>query len=335
MKIKPQKVSFRTKGSHRQGMGDIMGSLALAEEFKLQRHLVTFIIDNDIEAIHALKKTEYEFFVVKNSNEKEAWRGKYYDISIVNQLTTSYRQLSVIKGHSKLLVTIDDTGSASKKIASLRINPLYYDKGARCDSKYIPLNRFFQGAHKQRKSIRSNMGRILVTMGGSDTYGFTPQVVKALQIYHRDVDIKIIAGPAFKHSSILNNVISKLKRRFDIFHNVSIRAMCKWIQWADIAICGGGNTLFEMACCGTPAIVICGEPFEEETAYRLAKMGFGKVLPFNKKLDLFKINNLMNDLEDRKIRIVQSKNGKAMVDGMGTKRIFDDILTLRKGVNNK
>lgn len=325
--VEKKLICFRTKGNHKQGMGDVISSLSIAEEFRLKGHLLSFIIDNDSEAITLIKKFGYNFIVVKN-NEGKIWRKKYFDMVIANQLTSPYEQLFLIRQHCRKLVTIDDTGPVSRKLADLRINPLYYVEDAHCNIKYIPLNRVFQKTHKQKKIVKDNVEHILISMGGSDTYGFTPQILKILSDYSGDdTKISVIIGQAFKHNYELKRVITSSKRKFNIFRSIESETMRRLISSADLAICAGGNTLFEMACCGTPAIIICGEPFEKETAYRMRDMGFGKVIGFNKRLSSRKLTVLLNLMRDRRIRAAQSRIGRKLIDGKGAGRIVKMALS--------
>lgn len=322
-------ICFRTKGNHKQGMGDVMGSIAVAEEFRTRGLFPSFMVDNDEEALKAVQKAGFPAKGVACGCENSAWDKEYFDIVIVNQLDTPLQQLTVIRDHCRCLVTIDDTGDASRRLADLRINPLYYDQCAHCDPCYIPLHPFFQNAHEESRTIRERVGRILVTLGGSDTYGLTPQILDALSGYQPDVEIAVIIGPAFKHDKELGTVLSNKGGRFDtLLRSLDIEAMCKWMQWADLAVCAAGNTLFEMACCGTPVIVVCGESFEEETAFRIEKSGFGKVVPFNTRLDITKFRALINEFHDCAVRERHSQTGKRLVDGMGIKRIADKTLSL-------
>jgi len=317
------KICFRTKGNHKQGMGDVTGSLALAEEFKSRDCQVSFLIDPDTETVDLIKTSDYEFHLIAK-NSTDALDNLIFDIVIVNQLNTSSEELSWLKGHGRKLVTIDDVGEPSRRLADLRINPLYFDEDALCDIRYIPLHAVFGRAHRQAKTINPRIANILVTMGGSDTYGFTPQILGALS----DIDayVTVILGSAFKHYEELKKVIAQSKRSFEIRNSIDIETMCQCIEEADLAICGAGNTLFEMACCGTPVIVICNEPFEEETAYRLEQKGFGRVIPFNETLDQIKLKDFLRQYETKEIRETQSKTGMSLIDGMGTKSSVDKIL---------
>jgi spore coat polysaccharide biosynthesis predicted glycosyltransferase SpsG len=314
-------------------MGDVTGSLAIADEFKRRRHNITFIVDRDPEAQMAIRNRGYRFIPVIGKSESRAWGRRHFDIAIVNQMSNTLDLLKCAKAHCNMLVTIDDTGTASKKMADLRINPLYYTAGALCDPKYIPLETDFQKAHRNRQVCRK-VKKVLVTMGGSDTYGYTPQILPVISKNAGGCEIAVIIGPAFKHHKELNSALAKAGRKFSVLHAVTHKEMKKWILWADLAICAGGNTLFEMACCGTPAVVIASEPFEEETAYRLAKTGFGKVVGFNKKLDAAKLRRYMREFAAVRERSRHSKAGMRLVKGLGTVHIVDSIVKRHRQATN-
>jgi spore coat polysaccharide biosynthesis predicted glycosyltransferase SpsG len=306
-------------------MGDVMGSVAIAKKFTAAGHGVTFIINNDKEAVKIITRNGFKYIRAMDKDEKAAWGDAIFDVAIVNQLTNTFPVLSIARKHCKKLVTIDDVGPAAKKMADLSINPLYYISGACCDTKYIPLDPIFQNAHNRKKVIRKDVKHILVTMGGADTYGFTPGIIDALKVCADRAAVIIVIGPAFKHDKALERALAKSRLKFTIRHAISTVDMCKLIEWADLVICGGGNTLFEAACCGTPSIVICCEPFEEETAYRIEKMGFGKVIPFEKRLDRSKVAIFVNAMQDMAIRRKHSCLGKRCVDGRGVDRILADV----------
>jgi len=330
-----QGICFRTKGNHNQGMGDVMGSLAIADELRRRGYSVVFLIDNDIEAAAAIRKMGFTFFTAAEfSTEEEAWISIHYDAVVVNQLSTPVERLSIIKRHCDVLVTLDDTGEASRKLADLRINPLYYDKGAYCDPCYVPLHTVFMEAHNKTKYIHETVRNLLVTLGGSDTYGLTPQIIGALSTHGVDIQITVVVGPAFAHHCELEKALLNSKREFSLQHAVDIGTLCYLIQKADLAICAAGNTLFEMACCGTPVAVICGEPFEEETAYRLEKLGFGIVMPFNTTVDQELLQKVLGKLEPLEIRQSQSRRGKELIDGKGIERIADMIESILRSEQN-
>lgn len=324
-------VCFRTKGSHKQGMGDVTGSLAIADELLRRGFSPSFIIDNDAEAVQAVSSAGFRIEAVVTGEEEAAYAGRHFNAIVVNQLNTPYETLRVIKRHCEMLVTIDDTGDASRGLADLRINPLYYDEGALCDTGYIPLHPEFQEAHGMEREVSDELRHILVTMGGSDTYGLIPQIIRMLSAYPSSTYITVITGPAFKHDKELQEALADAERAFTVYHSVDAAGMRRWMQWADAAICAAGNTLFEMACCGTPAAVLCGEPHEEETAYRLQSLGFGIVMPFSPALNKELLKESLERLASRKMREAQSVQGRKLIDGKGIIRIVDALERLMAG----
>ena len=320
-------ILFRTKGNHKQGMGDVMGSLAIAEAFREgnNQDKISFIIDNDPEAIQEISARGYKINIVENIEQEISYfQNNHPDVIIVNMLKNDMVRLKLLKQNAKLLVTIDDSGTAAK-LSDIRINPLYYTDDAINDPRYIALGKEFICANKNNKIIKDKVETILITQGGSDTYGFTPKIINALNEIEESVHINVVVGPAFKNYKELYGVTNKSKRHFNLIHNA--QNMCQLIQDADLAITGGGNTMFEIACLGVPAIVVCGDTFEEETANRMEKLGVMINLGFGltvSERDIFeKTKSLMGE---KNRRIEMSRSGQRLVDGRGAEKIVEEIL---------
>jgi spore coat polysaccharide biosynthesis predicted glycosyltransferase SpsG len=327
-------ILFRTKGNHKQGMGDVVGSLAIADAFqnRSSQDKISFLIDNDPEAIQEINTRGYKINVVENIEQEISYfQNNHPDTIIVNMLKNDMVLLKLLKQNAKLLVTIDDSGAAAK-LSDIRINPLYYTDDAINDPGYIALGKEFICANKNSKIIKYKVGNILITQGGSDTYGLTPKIINALNEIEESVHINVVVGPAFKNYEELDEVIKKSKRHFNLIHNA--QNMCQLIQNADLAITGGGNTMFEIACLGVPAIVVCGDTFEEETADRMDKWGIVDNLGFGLNVSQKKILKKTRLLmKDTKKRSEMSINGRKRIDGRGAERVvqlINDNLSQRK-----
>ena len=106
---------------------------------------------------------------------------------------------------------------------------------------------------------------------------------------------------------------------FNILHTVT--NMCELMQQSDLAITGGGNTMFELACVGVPGIVLCGEEFEEETADRIEKYGIVENLGFGGRVSPERIYERVHLLmEDKSRRSEMSRRGQELIDGRGAER---------------
>lgn len=309
-------------------MGDVTSSLALAEEFKNQGHEIFFMINNNKNVMNLVSQRAFEGTIAESIAEiGKALNQNTFDITILNQLNTSQDETMALKSHSKMLVTIEDTGIGAQ-LADLRFNILYPIDNSISDFKFIPLAHSFQNKHSIPKLIKEKVENILITQGGSDTYGFTPKIIKALYAIPADININVIIGPNFSHNIELNEMLDNAPRKFNLIsgkHDLS-----DLMLESDLAISAGGNTLFELACLGVPAIVICGEPFEVGTADRIEKEGFGINLGFGEYLDKKDIYNEVNKLIcDTALRSKMSKKGKDLIDGKGITRIVDNILKIK------
>ena len=168
------------------------------------------------------------------------------------------------------------------------------------------------------------MENILITQGGSDTYGFTPKIIKALSFIPTDISVNVILGSNFSHDIELENVLSKSPRKFNIIKGKN--NLSDLMLETDLAISAGGNTLFELACLGVPTIVVCGETFEVDTANRLGEKGFGINLGFGKDINENDIYKAANELIcNTNLRLKMSIKGKELIDGSGIKRMVDTM----------
>lgn len=320
------KVLFKTKGGHKEGMGDVTSSLALAEEFRNKGHKAFFLVNNNGNVISLISQAGFEYHIAESMAELNALiEDKKFDIAILNQLNTPEHEALLFKKHSYLLATIEDNGISAKS-ADLRFNVLYPIEGAVTDFKYIPLAPVYQGKHKNERQIKEKVENILVTQGGSDTYGFIPKIITALYAVPEGISINVVLGPNFSHDMELDAVLDKSPRRYNLIRGVS--DLSGLMLQADLAISAGGNTLFELACLGVPAIVICAEFFEVETADRLQKEGFGINLGFGKYVaekEIYKAISLL--IHNTEMLIKMSRKGKTLIDGQGAKRVAENVLS--------
>ena len=334
--MKKLKVLFKTKGGHKEGMGDVMSSLSLAEEFRKKGHEALFVINSNKTVKKIILENNFENITAGISIAFEKLlSGRSIDIAILNQMNTPENEALIFKNQSKLLVTIDDTGD-SAKLADLPFNLLYSCENSITDLKYMPVANLYRQKHGTPKIIREKVENILVTQGGSDTYGFTPKIVKSLYDIPQDINIDVVLGPNFAHFTELNRVLKESPRTFNLVK--AKNDLSELMVESDIAISAGGNTLFELACLGVPVIVLCGELFEVETANRLQKEGFGINLGFGKNVDEKDISkSVLKLINNTPLRSKMSARGKKLIDGSGSQRMVETIIENfeKKNTNRK
>lgn len=233
-----------------------------------------------------------------------------------DRLDTDARHAQKIKAAGIPLVTFDDRGTGAA-LADLHIAALTFDAteqlaGARLlrGVDYLILNPQI----KEYMRARDRLGSILVTLGGSDTYGVTAMVVQMLK--EMNLTATIVAGPAFMHMDTLEDTLGKgfiLKR--------GVPSMIEEFSRHDLAITGGGITPFEANASGLPCVVIANETFEIPVGEALQKLGGSVFAGHYESLSspLFKVDLPLEQL---------SRAGMLNIGLQGTRRVIGALLEL-------
>ena len=315
------RIVFRTEGDHILGMGDVGKAIALADKFTGQLDEALFILSRGEEAVAAVKDRGYRLHTVDSLvMEREVLQAFRPDAIILHKLNNSPEYIKSLKELTGLIVTIDDAGEGAQ-YSDLRINVIFHAAEAITDPQYIALKSEFQEVHESRKTISNQVRELLITQGGGDTYGFTPMIIRALEQTICRPHFTVVMGPAFRHQTELAAAVSASTLDLTLVYNA--RNMAELMRDADLAITAGGLTMFELACVGTPSLVICAERFEMETAGRLEKAGAAVNLGFGGDMDYARLPEAVETLAaDYDTRKLMSLRAKALIDGQGCERII-------------
>lgn len=318
------RIVFRTEGNHKQGMGDVWGSLALARKFDGMSDEKFFLVGGGDEATAAIRGQGYRCLVVSSrTHEASVLEEIRPDVIVLNQLNNAPDYVRFLKKFSRLLVTVDDAGGGAA-FSDLKFNPLYEAPGAITDLSYLPLREEFIAAHDRAKPIRAQVRELLIAQGGSDTYGQTPRILRALGQAAARPRCTVVVGPAFRHEMKLEEAVAESELELRVVRNP--RNMAELMLEADLAVTAGGLMMLELCCVGTPGIVVCGDRWELETAERLARAGAVVNLGSGLDLDFNRVPAVLDALcADPERRRAMSAAGKGLVDGRGCERMAELI----------
>jgi len=185
-----------------------------------------------------------------------------------DRLNTDIRHTKKIKSAGIPLVTFDDRGTgaslADLHIAALSFNVHECLAGAKIlrGLDYLILNPEISAYTRLRKELNS----ILVTLGGSDTYGVTVKVVQMLK--EMGLFATVVTGPSYMHADQLED---ELTSDFILKHHVP--SLIEEFFLHDLAITGGGITPFEANASGLPCVVVANELFEIPVGMALQNFG--------------------------------------------------------------
>jgi len=169
------------------------------------------------------------------------------------------------------------------------------------------------------------VNRVIAMVGGDDLLGLLPILARLLDVAAENGSFiaDVICGPFTPIPEIhdLKNV-TILRNPIDLHERMA---------GADLAISAGGQTLYELARCGTPTIAFCSGPDQIHNLTALAKANFiwnvgDAASPYWAREVDAAITRLIGDIG---LRTAMSQAGQALIDGLGAERLVSALESLR------
>lgn len=310
------------EASHSMGLGHLYRMLNFASYLKSIGKKFVFIINSNNESEMILKAQKIDFEVVSLNDFSSNWESKLVekynvDYWINDRLDTDQRHSNNVKLSDIKLITFDDLGSGAK-YCDLNVCGLFFNniniEGKRVlkDISYLILNSEIDFNQRRRNKVSN----ILVTLGGSDTYGITIKVIELLK--RNNITATIHVGPSFKNFKALNETLSN---EYQLLRNPP--SLIKEFLKYDLAITAGGITPFEANATGLPCLIIASENFEIANAKFLDKLGCSKFIGhFNEINESFFKEIKSIDIE------TMSDIGMRNIKTGAAKKIYNSIIRL-------
>lgn len=284
-------LAFCIESSHARGMGHLYRSLNLADRLRINGYESIFYMNEHSVSNSIVAGRGYAYSLADLADCETAWeedlvRRDSVRLWINDRLDTDKRHTLRLKKIGIPLVHFDDYGSGAD-FCDLHIAALSFD-----DEKRLGGSKVLRGIEymilnpdiiKYRR-LRTELKSIIITLGGSDTYGVTLDVVGHLAQL-RNVSVTVILGPSFQH---MHELLSLLSPQFKI--KVAVPSLIREMSYHDLAVTGGGLTPFEAAASGLPCIIIANEIFEIPIGRKLANLGCAVFAGYYQNLDIASFN---------------------------------------------
>ena len=345
-------ICFRVDASNKVGMGHLTESLSLAESLGKSTKVETSFITNDfLPAVEMVKERGYKVRTIRGgatSGEELALtlqliRELEADFLICDLLGPDNEYFQKVKSYVKCLVVILDDEVYRVVAADLVVNfnitqgEAFYKnlpdtKTVYCICpRYMLLPEALHQEWKKEKHVPDTCKTIFVNQGGSDPFGLTAKIIRALEPLNLKQRVAVVVGPAISpdHKKELESLEAGLKNNYRFEWNVTQNRMYKIMSESDLAITAAGNALYELAIFGVPSIVICHHERHNAVAQRFAEKDAVINLGIGTTLETHAIGEAVNKLlQSRKKRLELSTNMKKIVDGLGSKRVAEKVLEL-------
>ena len=257
--------------------------------------------------------------------------------SASNKIVTNFRnvnnaQVDLLKKSNLPVVCIDDFGNRQLNCdviinstfvqSQQQYSPAQNEQKIYYGPEYLVLSTIFQEYHDIPRVIKGPIRNIIVSMGGSDPRFATLRITDILAKFFESVHCDVVVGAAFRNLEALEAIISNYPEgKFKIHQNVS--DLPQMFFNADLGLTAGGNTLSEMACVGTPSIVLFDECHEGRQGDEFQKAGATYCLGQASQVAVEKVIDTVLALNNPLRRRELSDAGRGLVDGKGAERVLD------------
>lgn len=255
---------------------------------------------------------------------------KPHSVVIIDSYLAKKSIYSFLYKNTKLLISFDDNNRI-EYTGGIVINgniyagSLKYPKNNNINYllnlRYIPLRKEFWT--RKNKTIRKNISSVLITTGGNDNLNCIPTILKLLSTKYPRIKKYILVTDCFNN---IKNIKSCLDQHSIIFHQASSKKINNLMYASDLAISGGGQTIYELASIGVPTIAMKMSHDQDNNISFWRKTGFLETIPpVTNELTASKLERAIINLTQQKERFRRKKIGRDLIDGQGSSRIADII----------
>lgn len=340
-------IVIRADANTRIGAGHIMRCLALAQAWRQAGGDATFLTVPDSSMLENRLKSEG--MTVKHLSARP---GSYFDAAettaLAKEINASwvvvdgyqfdgvYQQ--VLKKSGLSLLFVDDYGHADHYYADLVLNQniyahedLYTNRESYTrlllSTRYALLRQEFLKWHDRNRKTSEQARKLLVTLGGGDPENVTAKVLEAVeQIKLAGLEVVVVIGGNNPHYGTLQSSIRNNSSDIRLMQNIT--DMSEMMAWPDIAVSAGGSTCWELAFMGLPAVLLVFADNQEKIASGLDQAGVVINLNRHTEVSVEQVADILLKLiEDYKLRQEMSWRGRELVDGKGSARVVQTLLS--------
>jgi len=304
------KVFFLTEGGKSIGFGHVTRCTAIQQALKEKNLASEMVVNADPTVEGMLKGVNHRYLDWLNDEQGLFDIIDHSDMVIIDSYLAEESLYYKIAGRIKTGVYLDDFKRINYPQGIVISSTIYAEdlnyqpaKGLNylLGTRYLPLRQDFWSGEKIE--IKKEIKKVLISFGGMDHFQLIRDLGKYLEV-----------GFGFQSVCI------------DKHNRVSSQEFRKLMLDCDICISAGGQTTYELACCGVPAIGVCLADNQVLNLKKWQELGFLDFAGWYSDEDLFeKIEQSIKHLTYQD-RVKRSCLGRSYVDGQGASRLADKLL---------
>lgn len=262
-------VLFVVSGHAEIGLGHAYRTLLLASG--MLNHRVIFLVDRRSQlAYDKIAENNYEVHIQGKADLSDEIAHFEPNVVINDLLDTRTEYVEALKRRGATVINFEDLGPGARS-ADLVINALYPEQ------RELPNHHFGESyfcardefIYSPTKKIEVEVSRVLISFGGVDPNNLTRKTLAAIydECRERDIDIHVVLGLGYTQEESLNEFTGATIRR-------NVRDISAEMLAADMAFTSAGRTIYELACIGTPTIVLTQNERESTHLFASRENGF-------------------------------------------------------------
>lgn len=180
-------------------------------------------------------------------------------------------------------------------------------------------------AAAEPRAVRPTIGRILVTLGGGNHGRLLPSVVRWCTTLSPRAVVEVVLGPFAPRTNVDETDKVAILNQPDM-----AQAMAR----ADLAVTSGGQTLFELAAIGLPAMTIATAANQRHNVMDFSAAETIRSVGERTDPDLERqFADALADVQSGDVRRKMSAHGPRLVDGRGAYRVAAEIVAILRNSN--
>ena len=358
------KAVFRADSSELIGTGHVMRCLTLAQRLRANGATVAFVC-RDFEQGGALQAKSSDLdvfelpFLASDAVHAKSLRGynKWLAVDwerdaretigairqfgrpdwlIVDHYAIDSKWEAMVRPYVGRILAIDDISNRSHECDLLLDHNYGHDDKryntfvpARCKqllgTKYALLRDEFWEARKNLRARQGYIERVLVFYGGADSNNDTCKAMKALsELEKLTPQVDVVVGTA---NGRKNEIVRLAKKMTRVNIHIDVNRMSNLMASADLCLGAAGTTSWERCCMGLPTLMTAVADNQISIAEAIDKAGAGIFLGQSKDVTDATIILALRDLAISPRGLIgMSQCALALVDGIGTQRVMNELL---------
>ena len=333
------RVAFRIDGASAIGLGHLRRCLALAQALRALGVESLVQLDGDDRALALAMTAGLEVSAVAWGDDLRAigeWCGRLRASAlVVDSYAFSSDDLRALVAAGRPVIVFSDTadrelpvdvvinGAVGAERLGYRGSPhTRYLLGPR----YLALQPEF--AEAAPRTIHDHLQRALLTIGGADPGRLTARLIRWAIAGLGAVTLDVVAGPLVDDVASIREAVRSVPGRVTLHE--SPKHLRDLMLAADLAITGGGQTVYELAAIGTPMVAI---RLAENQRLNVEAMRDAGVIEYaggvdDAALESVLVATLAAVGADPRRRAEMSQRGRDLVDGRGAARLARALVDL-------